>query len=364
MAPDRTRPTSWFGCIRRLARRGLVGCLLCLAGCGGGSWLEPAAGLLSAKDLVHTGALVGASEVLTFELALRGGGAYELVELGASEAGDEWTLWVEPGPAARATFVVALLDAGQTLQCRRRCAAGGELRHTMRHGTEQLYAGVQTQQAATFSLVAARRHGDVPAPQGQLVWLNFDGAQAVQVAAQPVTALAPFDAADVNPAYAGQSGLVMAEIARTMRRLYAAFDVTILSSADEPEPAEPHSTIYFGGYDSSYMGIGEAVDRYNADPTDQALVYTGSFAPFVTMRLTPEEMGRMIGNAAGHELGHLLGLFHTRGSQNVMDDTRSAWELAGESVVAAGPLAETVFPVGVEDAPTVLAETVGPASAQ
>ena len=67
----------------------------------------------------------------------------------------------------------------------------------------------------------------------------------------------------------------------------------------------------------------------------------------------------MIGNAAGHELGHLLGLFHTRDDQNLMDDSRSAQDLAAESILARAPLAETVFPVGVEDVPAVLAETVG-----
>ena len=121
------------------------------------------------------------------------------------------------------------------------------------------------------------------------------------------------------------------------------------------------TTIHFGGNDSYYVGMGEAVDRYNADPADQAIVYTGAFARYATMHLTAEEMARMIGNTAGHELGHLLGLFHARGSENVMDDTRSAWELAAESVVAAAPLAETVFPAGVEDAARMLADTVGPA---
>jgi hypothetical protein len=60
-----------------------------------------------------------------------------------------------------------------------------------------------------------------------------------------------------------------------------------------------------------------------------------------------------------HELGHLLGLFHTRGADQLMDDTRSAWDLVGESKLDRAPLAETVFPMGMEDPGAVLARSVG-----
>ncbi len=359
MAPRKTQFTSSAERFRRHVYAGAVWCVLCLAGCGGSLWFDPADGLLSAKDTILAGAQAVGGDVVTFAIELRGSEAYELVDLGPSLAGDRWTLFVQSESAPLDEVVIALLDAEQALQYRSRVAAHDTVRCTLRHDTNHLYAAVQTQRAGRFALVAARRQADVPAPQAQLVWLNFDGAAGVQINAQPAISFGPFEAADVDPAYAGQRELMMAEIARTVRALYAAFDVTILSSAETPEPATPHATIHFGGNDRVYVGMGEAVDRYNADPIDEAIVYTQAFARYASMALAPEEMARMIGNTAGHELGHLLGLFHTRGSENVMDDTRSAWELATESVVAPGPLAETVFPVGVEDATAILAETVG-----
>lgn len=176
---------------------------------------------------------------------------------------------------------------------------------------------------------------------------------------QPAVSFGPFSAADLKPAFAGQSGRMKAAIRDTVRQLYGDYRVTILSSDDGPEPVAAHAIIYFGGDNGAYCGMGDAVDQYDADPSGRAIVYTDTFAPFAAAGLTLEETARMIGNAASHELGHLLGLFHARDSKNVMDETRSAADLAAESYVARAPLAETVFPVGVEDEPALLAESVG-----
>jgi hypothetical protein len=354
-----TRVVVSRGTAGRLVRVGAVAYLLSLAGCEGGLWFDPAAGLLWPKDAARTGALADASDVSTFPIDLPGGDAYELVDLGPSVAGDHWTFFLQSASMTDDAIVIALFDGDLVLQSRSRITARNMLQHVLRHNTQQLYAGLQSSRAARFALVAARRQVAVPAPQGQIVWLNFSGAAGLRINTQPAVSFGPFEARAVDPAYAGQSELMMAEITRTLRDLYSGFDVTILSSAETPEPGAPHSTIHFGGYDSAYLGVGETIDRYNANPADQAIVYTQSFARYATMALTAEEMARMIGNTAGHELGHLLGLVHTRGSDNVMDDTRTAWELAAESFVAPAPLAETVFPVGVEDATAVLAETVG-----
>lgn len=338
-----------------------IACLLAwICGCGSGTWLDPTTGWLFGQDTRVAGALAAADDVSIFSVDLSGGGAYQVVDLGASAAGDEWTLYIQDESGPLGAVTLALLDAGQALQYRSQTTATSYVRHTLRHDTDQLYVGLQSQQAARFSLVAARRRtGAVPPPEAQVVWLNFDGAQGVQIGAQPAVSFGPFDASVVGPAYVGQTLPMEAGIADTVRQLYANYNVTVLSSAEMPEPVEPHSTIHFGGNDGTYIGMGEAVDQYDADLVDQAIVYTSAFAPFANIAPTPEDMARMIGNTAGHELGHLLGLFHTRGARNLMDDSRSAQDLAAESTLAWAPLAETVFPVGVEDAPAILAETVG-----
>ncbi len=77
------------------------------------------------------------------------------------------------------------------------------------------------------------------------------------------------------------------------------------------------------------------------------------------MQLTPDEMGIMIGNVGSHELGHLLGLYHTREPHDVMDTTGTAWELAENQRFDRAALEPSVFPVGMENSPMLLRDTVG-----
>ena len=184
----------------------------------------------------------------------------------------------------------------------------------------------------------------------------------MQISIQPPETFSAFAATDLGAAYADETGLLKAEVARVMRAQFAEYNVTILSSDDEPEPIEPHATIHFGGVDGRFLGLGEDVDRYNQDSSDQAIVYTQDFALYAVMRLTPEDEARMVANVASHELGHLLGLYHSRGTGQLMDDSSSAWDLVGELKLERAPLAESVFPFGMEDCARVLAEGVGRAA--
>ena len=342
---------------------GPVAALVCLAltltGCG--NWLlDELAGKEESKALV-------AGETATtqvFQGRLDGATPYLLFDLGPSAAGDRWALSVRAAGNAASRLVVALFDGDTNLLWRDRLGSGATVEHVLRADTEHLYAGVTTLGgvAADFDLSVVQSLGGdpgAPGPQPQLVWLNFAGASDVRINSQPSETFGAFAAADLGAAYASDTDLIKAEIARIVRAQYADYDVTIVSSDEEPEPAAPHSTVHFGGADGRFLGIGEEVDRDNADPGDQALVYTRDFAAYYTMRLSPEEMARMVGNVASHELGHLLGLFHTRGADQLMDDTRSAWELVGESRLERAPLAETVFPMGLEDPGAVLARTMG-----
>ena len=110
---------------------------------------------------------------------------------------------------------------------------------------------------------------------------------------------------------------------------------------------------------SGLLGLADNVDRYNNDPSQTAVVFIDGFAPFEVMQLTPEEMGIMIGNVGSHELGHLLGLYHTRDPNDLMDTTGTAWELAENQRFDRAALEASVFPVGLENSPMLLSDTVG-----
>lgn len=355
----------WWGVIVRRwapAVGGLAAAVLGLAGCGDAPLWDQAAGFVDYKDSGKILAVDDGVELSRHTGQVAGDDDYALFDVGVAAAGETWTFMVHTPAGSPRLFTIAVYDAEYDLLQRVRRASGVELRHTMRRATGRVYAAVMAEcdGAVEFELVTTHLPaGDAPEPRAQVVWLDYTGARAIAIADQPAVSFGPFHAADLGPQYADATEVIKAEITRTVRALYAGYAVTIISSDEAAAPPGPHSTIYFGGYNPDLVGMGAGVDRYNADPSDDAIVYTRSFTSYAVMDLSPEDMGRMVGNTAAHELGHLLGLFHTRGADQLMDDARSAWDLAAVSKLGRAPLAETVFPFGVEDAPTVLAQTVG-----
>ncbi len=340
-----------------------VATLAALTGCGGGFVSNPEAGLLELdKNIDRTRLLAEGEESLSQTVTLTGAGEYALLDLGAAQPGDEWALTVQAETATVRQLTLALLDGDQTLLCRDKLAPGVVVRHVVRAATEHLYVGVSSSAAAAVNceVVAAVKHDvPVPPPQAQVVWLNFAGGQGVEINGELPESFGPFTAADCGASYADQSDTLKALIAAAMRTQFAAYNVTILSSDETPEPAGPHSTVHFGGDDTEHLGMSDGVDQYNANPSDAAIVYTRAFGAYEAMGLSAPEMAQMVANAASHELAHLLGVFHTRDAHSLLDDSRSAWDLVGASALTPAPVAETVFPIGVEDADLLLAQAVG-----
>jgi len=333
-----------------------------LAGCGG-FLSDPEAGVLELdKDIERTRLLAESDEGFSQTMTLTGAGEHVLLDLGAAQPGDEWAITVQTETATVRQLTLALLDSEQTLLRRDKLAPGVVVRHVVRAATEHLYVGIASNAASAVSceVVAAVQHDrPVPPPQGQLVWLNFAGGQGVEINGELPESFGPFSAADCGASYAGQSDTLKALITAAMQTQFAVYNVTILSSDETPEPAGPHSTIHFGGDDTEHLGMSDGVDQYNANPNDEAIVYTRAFGAYESMGLSTEEMAQMVANAASHELAHLLGVFHTRDAHSLLDDSRSAWDLVGVSELSAAPVAETVFPIGVEDADLLLTQTVG-----
>ncbi len=295
--------------------------------------------------------------------SLSGRSDYELFDLGATTAGEEWTVTWAGSPYAATPFIVVLFDERQELIARGVIAATSEIRHVARAATEHLYVGIAPANGSnggSFAL-AARRAGvrPVPAPAAQVVWLNFAGGIGVRVHGRAGITFPAFNAASLGDPYLGETQAIKDAIVAQMRADYAGYNVTILTSDEGPAPSTPHSQLHFGGDDSSLLGLADNVDAYNSNPTQTAVIYTDAFALYSTMKLDPQEIATMIANVASHELGHLLGLYHTRNPDDVMDTTGSAWELAEDQWFASAALESSVFPTGFENSPARLAETVG-----
>ena len=200
----------------------------------------------------------------------------------------------------------------------------------------------------------------VPAPVGQVVVLDFDGA-ALDSPVLGSMLLDPFDAARISPIYEGRTETIIQQIRSTVEQNYERFDVTVLTS-DDPAPPEGvvFSTIYFGGFNRDAFGISESVDLNNADFCDDAIIYAESFTPSVfSLRPTAAQLGVAIGNVAAHEVGHLLGLNHTDDDRDLMDARSAADAFLEDQEFMEAPLSSDIMPIGTQDGVLLLQETVG-----
>src|SRR5262249_16778299 len=80
----------------------------------------------------------------------------------------------------------------------------------------------------TADLQIIRR--DPPVPASQKLMLNFVGGAAINIPNVGTFDIAPFDAARVDPIYAGQTAQIKAGIAARVRHCYANFNVIVQTS--------------------------------------------------------------------------------------------------------------------------------------
>jgi len=202
--------------------------------------------------------------------------------------------------------------------------------------------------------------GQVPAPLGQTVVLDFDGGTITMPSGKSYT-VGPFDAGDIDPVYAGQTAAVRAQVAETVRENYEGLALDVRVIPDEALPVGvSYSCILFGGRDLGILGIAQQVDSYNRTTDDSAIVFTDMFTPSLFGRtLTVQQLGVAIGNVASHELGHLLGLNHVANVADLMDTTGGAETLLADQEFLNSPLDDTIFPIGMQDSWLLLLETLG-----
>jgi hypothetical protein len=196
---------------------------------------------------------------------------------------------------------------------------------------------------ATIEIV---RGGTAPEPPVQTLLLNFAGG-AFTINGEGSFDLDPFNAADIDDAYAGETAAIKQTIVETMEENFADTGIVIVVSDDNPTLVEgTFSTVHFGAFSGTKFGIADNVDIGNLDTCDDAIIFTDRFDDPFAEQPSIRGIAVAIGNVAAHESGHLLGLHHVADVTAVMDNTGSASTLLADQDFKTAGLSSSIFPIG------------------
>lgn len=219
------------------------------------------------------------------------------------------------------------------------------------------YPGGTTSGAYEVAVEVQRGLG-VPDPEPQIVFLEWRGGRGVVVANVGVFDLPPFSATDVGLPES-QTQALKDRVEQIVAERYAGYGLLVLNSDEHIRPEAPHTTVYFGGDNARAFAISEQIDTFNADPWDDAIVFTESYRGAFRVDPTLEQMAQAIGNTVAHEIGHLLGLVHTADCDDLMDSTCYNERLLAAQQFSTAALAPSVFPLGFQAAEEILAWLLG-----
>ncbi len=314
------------------------------------------------------------AEVLINPLAAR-----QVFDLGPLRAGDLLTvdLITLPGYGRRFDddrYSVLILDAEQKMVAWYQDSGvlfSPDTRLVIGHDSANYFAVVDAGDSYGFRIdrgAGLLGDGSLPTVE-QRILLNFDAAPGLRVGDLGPVDVAVFDASALDSSFgSGETAQIKAAIKSRIEAVFAGFNVFVSTTDDTNPPLAPFQTIYFG--DSNEIdgleaplrfGVSDFTDPRNTTVTGRAFIDYGNIVTALPGR-SAAEYGAILGNAAAHQIGHLLGLRNTTGgATDIMDasqtSTSTAMALQSSPLDGNGQYGPSA--IGIQDAPLLLEETIG-----
>ncbi len=230
----------------------------------------------------------------------------------------------------------------------------------IRHDSDGYFLAVTTTSflpltTGSFKCTLTLEPGVAVAPLiGQSVVLQFSGGEDVRVAGIDYGTLPAFAGANVASGFSSDTVELMDLIVRLVREDFARYDVTV-STTNDAEPEGNYTTLFFGTNSTqSIFGIADDIDFYNSDDMDNAIVFLEVFGD---LSASLDAVGQALANVVAHEIGHTLGLMHTTDVTTLMDTTGADETLLPDQSFGIADVYD--FPIGKQNAPLLLEETLG-----